>query len=144
MNVRRASLLVLLALAATAAAADPAQTVRGKWKADMVATLKESAMYKTMPEGARKKMLEDMAAAPAFLFEFTDKTIVTSNGDAPPDTASYKVVRTEGKVVAIQVTSRKKDGTDLTEDTDVEVLGPDTIKLSKKGDDMVLFLDRVK
>lgn len=145
MNVRRAaSLMGLLVIASAAAAADLAQTVHGKWKADMVATLKESAMYKKMPEDAQKKMLADMASAPAFVFEFQDKAIVTTNGDAAPETASYKVLKAEGKVLTIQVTSKKKDGTDHTEDTDVELLGADTIKLSNKNDDMVLFLNRVK
>jgi hypothetical protein len=145
MNVRRAaSLMGVLVIASAAAAADLAQTVHGKWKADMVATLKQSAMYKNMPEGAQKKMLDDMANAPAFVFEFTDKTIVTTNGEAAPETATYKVVKTAGKVLTIQVTSKKKDGTDHTEDTDIELLGADAIKLSNKSDDMVLFLNRVK
>lgn len=148
MNVRRVAVTVgvlVMAVSAVSLAADLARTMRGKWKADMVATLTASAMYKKMPAGAQQHMLEEMKKAPDFLFEFTDTTIVSTNGDAPPDNATYKVVKTEGKVIAIQITSKKKDGTDITEDTDVEVVDPDSIKLSKKGDDdMVLILHRVK
>jgi hypothetical protein len=136
MNDRRvASLLAVLALGAAApvAAGDPVQTLRGKWKADMVAVTKESAVYKSLPPDEQKKMLEEWKSAPAPGFEFTDKTVVMTHGDGKPQTFTYTVLKSEGSRLSLKFVTKREDG---TEDSDENV--------SKKGEDGALTLVRVK
>lgn len=136
---------VLVLVTGPALAGDLAKTIRGKWKTDMVATLKASEMYQKMPAKAQEEMVKQMGDAPAFLFEFTADTIVATAGDAPPDTAHYKILKSDARTLALEVVSKKQDGTEAREDTSVELLDADSLKISKKGDEgKALILHRVK
>jgi hypothetical protein len=147
MNDRRvASILAAVALAAAAAvaAADPVQTLRGKWRADMVAVVTDSAAYKSLPPDEQKKMLEEWKAAPAPTYEFTDKTVVMNPGDGKLQNFTYTVLKSEGQRLTLEFVSKREDGTEDADENEVEVVGPKTLKLSKKGEDGVLTLRRVE
>ena len=134
----------LVLVAGPALAGDLAKTIQGKWRADMVATLKASAMYQGMSAKAQQDMVKQMGDAPAFLFEFTGETIVARSGNAPADTAHYKVLKSDARTLALEVVSKKEDGTEVREDTDVELVDSDSIKITKKGDEQALILRRIK
>jgi hypothetical protein len=136
--------LVALAAAAPAAAADPVQTLRGKWKADMVAVVTDSAGYKSLPPDEQKKMLEEWKSAPAPTYEFTEKTVVMNPGDGKLLTFSYTVLKKEGPRLTLEFVKKREDGTTDSDENDIEVVGPKTLKLSKKGEDGVLTLRRVE
>jgi hypothetical protein len=147
MNDRRvASIVAVVALTAAAPAspADPVPTLRGKWKADMVAVTKESAVYKSLPPDEQKKMLEEWKSAPAPAYEFTDKTVVMDAGDGKPRTFTYTVLKSEGSRLTVKFVTKREDGTEDSDENDIEVVEPNTLKLSKKGEDGVLTLRRVK
>src|SRR5262245_25984426 len=139
---RAASMLgaLMLVAAASAPAADLATTVQGKWKADMVATIKESDMFKQLPPDAQKAMLERAALARVSFFEITAKTMVWMMGGKPPEKLTYKVLRAEGQVLAIRFTG-KKGG---PEETELEVLDADSMRMGKKGGEMAVVLRRVE
>jgi hypothetical protein len=136
--------VVALAVAAPVAAADSVQTLRGKWKADMVAVVTDSAGYKSLPPEEQKKMLEEWKSAPAPTFEFTEKTVVMNPGDGKPLTFTYTVLKSEGPKLTLKFVRKREDGTEDSDENDVEVVGPKTLKLSKKGEDGLLTLRRVE
>jgi hypothetical protein len=148
MNDRRVApilAVVVLAAALPVSGADAVQTLKGKWKADMEAVTRDSAIYKSLPPDEQKKMLEEWKSAPAVVYEFTDKTVVMSpGGDSKPQTFTYTVLKSEGSKLTLKFVAQREDGTEDSDDTDVEVAGPDTLKLTKKGEDGVLTLRRVK
>jgi hypothetical protein len=143
------SVTSILALAVMAAAvpvrsAELSKTLPGKWQADMVATTKDSAVYKELPPEGQKQLLEEWKNAPAVVYEFTDKTVVMKSGDSPPQNFAYTVLKTEGSKLALRFVLKLADGTEQGDDTDVEVVDANTIKLSKKGEDGVVTLRRMK
>jgi hypothetical protein len=136
--------VVALAAAAPAPAADPVQTLRGKWTADMVAVVTDSAIYKSLPPDEQKKMLEEWKAAPAVTYEFTEKGVVMNPGDGKLQTFTYTVLKREGARLTLNFVAKREDGSEDNDENDVEVVGPNTLKLSKKGEEGVLTLRRVE
>ena len=147
-HARRAFLLtVLVALAHSAGASllagDMAKAMQGKWKADLIATVKESDHYKKMPPDQQKVMLDQMGQGPAMVLEFDEKTATAKAGDEPAETATYTITKTEGRVLHLDVLA-KKDGQDRHELMTMEIVDADNARMSKIGDGFVLVLHRVK
>jgi hypothetical protein len=136
--------VVVLSAALPVRSADLARTLPGKWQADMVATTRDSAVYKELAPDDQKKLLEEWKNAPAVVYEFTDKTVVMKSGDSKPDNFSYTVLKAQGSKLALRFVSKREDGTEQADDNDVEIVDPDTLKISKKGEDGVVTLRRMK
>jgi hypothetical protein len=144
-HLRAASMLGIVVLsAAPAPCADPARALLGKWQADMVATTRDSAVYKEMSPEDQKKLLEEWKNAPAVVYEFSDKTVTMKSGDDPPQHLSYTVLEARDAKLRLRFVVKGPDGSDENDDTDVEISGPDTLKLSKQGEGGVVTLRRMK
>jgi hypothetical protein len=139
--------VILLAFVALPAAAeDLAKALQGKWKLDKLAALEATApdSYKNATPEERAAMREQvLTMMPDMICEIgTDHFEIK----APNlnESVSYVVKKVEGRTVWIETTETKKDGTVEKLDFSAELLGADTLKLTKKDEPISMVFNREK
>lgn len=145
--MRKTGWMVVLcaALAARAGAESLPKEMQAKWTVDKAAVIKALPSYAALPPDKQKEMLTQAEQQmPEMSVEFTGGKVLFGVASAPPQEATYRVLGIEKGVVRLEITSKSPDGKEDTDETNAELLGADTLKLTKKGEDAVLLFQRVK
>lgn len=145
-TMARAAALIAVALAGPAAAKDLSEGLIGRWNVDKEAAVEAGAPpeYKAASPEKKKEMLaQAVKGVPDMTFEFTADTISADMGSGEPQVATYKVTKVVKSTVyfdALAKTAPAKGADPMY----AEFTDPDTLRLSKVGDEVVLLLRRAK